>query len=295
MQNIFIGVIFILFHFQLTLTVGGMSFVIGLIPNFVGFIFIYKGAKELSGNWSRFAGLSTFALIGIVYSSITYALDLFGIGAGLPSFMKVIFGLVNTFFLLYTTYQIMAGVNDMQQAFQADLNGSSLRVAWIGTLVVACVLCASSTLGSLLQIYWMFTLFYSIAQFVVGAVFYIWYLVALNKSRSLFMNCAAAYSQNMAGNMGQYYASQGFGQNASQPGRQSYGNMYPGGSNPGTPPYGGAANGAAYGQGYGAPNSGYPGNAGFPGQPARPAGEAAPNDNRPKPPVDDSMFRRPTE
>lgn len=83
MQKIFTGLLLVSFDFNLTLG----SCVIGLIPDFLGYIFIRKGVQELREESLCFARLDPWTLGMAVYSGILYLLDLFGIGLRLGFFL----------------------------------------------------------------------------------------------------------------------------------------------------------------------------------------------------------------
>ena len=115
MQKIFTGLLLVSFDFNLTLG----SCVIGLIPDFLGYIFIRKGVQELREESLCFARLDPWTLGMAVYSGILYLLDLFGIGLR-PGFFSYLMGAASLAASLYISYFIVRGVQDMEQ----NLGGS---------------------------------------------------------------------------------------------------------------------------------------------------------------------------
>lgn len=134
MKKIFIGLLFVLLDFNLT--VG--SSVIGLIPDFVGGIFMLKGADELADKSDCLAKAHPWMIGYIVYSGVLYALDLLGFSASL-GWLGVLLSVVGMVLMLCITYRIVQGVCEMENRFGAKLNGAELKAIWTPLAIVEVV------------------------------------------------------------------------------------------------------------------------------------------------------------
>ena len=75
MRQIFWGMLFLFLDFNLTVK----SSLIGLIPDFVGCIFLIRGLDLLRGESIRFVQARPWALAAAVYTGFTWLLDLLGL------------------------------------------------------------------------------------------------------------------------------------------------------------------------------------------------------------------------
>jgi hypothetical protein len=126
MDKIFTGMIFAFLDFNINIG----SSQIGLIPDFVGYIFIVNGLFELSSKSSRFQKVQTHASIMAFYTGILYALDLFGISFSIGVYIRFFMGLVSTVLSLYISYNIVMGVKDIEKAEGWTLDGDRLFKLW---------------------------------------------------------------------------------------------------------------------------------------------------------------------
>jgi len=155
---------------------------IGLIPTFIGYIFLVIGLGELIGFSPWFSKVMPFAKVMVVCSGILYGMDLFGITARLGVLVAVILGFGLNLIGLYISYGIVVGIKDIETTKGQDLNAGSLYRAWK-------LLAIFSIMAYLLLPILVLAAFSVIASFVVG----IYYLYVLNKTRNLF------YLQNLEG------------------------------------------------------------------------------------------------
>lgn len=170
MDKLFLGLLFA--FLDLNLDLGNVR--IGLLPDFLGYIFIVQGCGLLLAESQRFAKVNPVAMVLAVYSGITYAMDLFGISARLGIWgllLRILFAAVS----LYMSYQIVAGVQDIEVRRSADLQAAYLRSVWGGVAVL-------EVIGLLFSWVPVLNLFCMIAAFVV----YICFLVAFHRSRELY-------------------------------------------------------------------------------------------------------------
>lgn len=127
MHNIFIGLLLVFFDFSLNL--GSMH--IGLIPDFIGYIYIRKGIMELTEHSEWFSKINNITLGMAIYSGVIYCLDLLGISTSMNNaVITFILGIVSTVVMLYITYGIVMGIKDMETGLGCDLNSSGLIMTW---------------------------------------------------------------------------------------------------------------------------------------------------------------------
>ncbi|MGN1443332.1 MAG: hypothetical protein ACI4XE_05735 [Acutalibacteraceae bacterium] len=126
MRNIFIGMIFVFFNFDLNFE----AVKVGLIPSFIGYIFIVKGLNELSCRYPVFSSARPFAVGMGIYSAVLYVMDLLTVSASLGYFF-VPFGLVASAVSLYISYSIIKGIASIEQSILVDLNSKQLKTIWI--------------------------------------------------------------------------------------------------------------------------------------------------------------------
>jgi len=128
MKTIFIGLIFILFDFSIS--VG--SFTIGLIPSFVGFFLIAKGAKSLYQHSYSFKSANTFSLVAFVYFAVLYAIDLFAL-APIVYFHRAVnfsISIISAVFLLGTLFHLFKGIQEIEEDHDVKIGYSQLTSCW---------------------------------------------------------------------------------------------------------------------------------------------------------------------
>lgn len=171
MKNIFIGFIFALLDFDLD--IGRAS--IGLIPDFIGYILILNGFKEMSQH-SSFFSMAIPRVQGMaVLSTVAYLIDLFGADLGIIS---TLIGLAGTILSIYIAYDTVKGIQDTERIYSINLNGQALRSAW--NVWKVCTI-----LSYILLVTLLFAIFSPIAAFI-SFIASVCFLVALNKSRNLY-------------------------------------------------------------------------------------------------------------
>ena len=134
MSNVFIGLIFLFFDLYITFSFS----VIGLLPDFVGCIFIAKGCHTLSSYSPKFSQCENFAKAAAIYSGVCYVLDLLGISRSLNmislvlSVIMAVIGITMLYFLVY-------GISETERSRGVDLCGEILKNLWIAyTAASAC-------------------------------------------------------------------------------------------------------------------------------------------------------------
>ena len=180
MHRIFIGMIWVFINFNLD--IGDMR--IGLIPNFVGYYFMLKGLSEIMEFSSRFSKIMPFVKGMIVYSVITYVIDLFGGSLEIEyvntpvGLLFISMGIISTLLSIFISYNIIMGIKDIEIIKQRDLNTNQLYSIW--KLLVT---------FSIITHFFVFThAMLAIVSILVGFVIQIVYLFAFWKTKNLYYN-----------------------------------------------------------------------------------------------------------
>lgn len=170
MRNICIGYILIF----LDLKIGNYN--IDLLPNFIGYIYMINGLRELESESSNFQKAQPFVIGMSIYTGIRYTMDLFGISTNLGWFSEIlaIVSMAITYYILYT---IIVGVQDIERTRSVDFNSAKLKSTWIPMVflrVVTYILLRISlpTIAVICMFAW----------FILSITF----LVILNKAKNLY-------------------------------------------------------------------------------------------------------------
>ena len=119
---------FILTRIDIEINIG--TTVVGLVPSFAGFIAIWLGLLELSGESEHFVKMRPFALGMAIYTGVLYMFGLCGVDARqvLLTELLDIFALAITYYLCYV---ILLGVSDIERHRRLHLFSDKLRVWWL--------------------------------------------------------------------------------------------------------------------------------------------------------------------
>jgi len=126
MKKIFIGLILVLINFNLDFDASR----IGLIPSFIGYYYVKKGLEEMGGYSDKFTAVLPYAKFMVVYASIAYLMDLFGISSQLDILINILLGIVSATIFLLITYNIIMGVQEIEKKQELELNSANLLSAW---------------------------------------------------------------------------------------------------------------------------------------------------------------------
>ena len=123
-NRIFIGMIFLFLDFNLDFN--GSR--IGLLPDFIGYIFILRGLNELAGFSSCFVKVMPHVKVMAVYAAVIYAMSLFGVY--IDASLGLLLGFVTMLLALFISYNIVMGVKDIEADSGQSLNSGQLYSAW---------------------------------------------------------------------------------------------------------------------------------------------------------------------
>ena len=125
MNRIFIGMLFVFLNFNLDL--GGGSR-IGLIPTFLGYIYMLNGLAEIEELSPRFSKVMPWVKWMSIYMAFVYVMDVFGISTDLA--MTFILSFASTILGLYISYNIIMGIKDIELEKIQDLGSGKLYSTW---------------------------------------------------------------------------------------------------------------------------------------------------------------------
>lgn len=128
MGKILVGLCMVLLEFNINLETA----VIGLIPDFIGYILLVMGLKEMVSESGFFQKSIPLSAGMAVYSAVCYLLDLLGI-TGVYDF---ILGMINTACFFYILYLMIKGIEEMQTKSGKNLYTDNLNSIWLCLLVL---------------------------------------------------------------------------------------------------------------------------------------------------------------
>lgn len=172
MTTIFIGLFFFLIDFNIDIG----SIRIGLVPDFVGYVLLVSGLREIRHHSSAFKECEDGSKIMVVISGIIYILDLFGMMSQI-SIISTVFGLLRQLGLLYVLYKLVAGIADIQRKVSVFLGAEALKSTWIALAAVRAITIITSML---------FLVPLAIAGAVAAAIILIVFIYHFGKTRDMF-------------------------------------------------------------------------------------------------------------
>ena len=173
MQQVFLGILFLFLNVNLTFG----SVTIGLFPDFVGYILLLRGAEALSGRIARFARMRSLCLGGAIYAGVLYALDLFGISAGLGA-GNLLLAIGALGLRIAASAQVVTGMEDAERAYGCGFAAAELRQAWQIAIIAGAV--------SYLFVLWVVPVL-SILALLANFVCAIFFLCALHRTKQAFL------------------------------------------------------------------------------------------------------------
>lgn len=137
MKKLFWGFFFVFFNFHLSIN----QYTLQLLPDFVGYLLLSQGAKELETENRYFKNIQPFTVGMAVYAAILWAGELLGLGGSGMSHQTLtgILALISTAVALYISWVLVQGVLEMESRRAADLNGGTLYQWWKGLAVLRIV------------------------------------------------------------------------------------------------------------------------------------------------------------
>lgn len=126
MKKIFYGMLFVFFNF----TINFGDSIIGLIPDFIGYILMMIGCNELKETSGCFVKVKPVLIGMTILSVIFYILDFLGLGTINSAVLLLLINGIAVFGSLYSTYMITCGVVDMEKIQHLELAADKLMYKW---------------------------------------------------------------------------------------------------------------------------------------------------------------------
>ena len=126
MSKIFGG--FLLIFLEYNITKGNI--VLGLLPDFVGYLCIVAGLCDVVTDGTYFRKARLFAILMSFYSAVVYILNLVGI-AGKWQILSWTLSIITTLATLGISYLIVKGLKEAEQKYKAKLSSKSIFICWV--------------------------------------------------------------------------------------------------------------------------------------------------------------------
>lgn len=172
MDNIFIGFILIFLDFNITFA----NVRIDIIPDFVGYIVMIFGLVEMANKSSRFMEAKPYAIGMTVYTAILFFIDIFHSSPS-SGVLTYIIAFMSTCVSIFISYKIVMGVIDIEEKYNVNLNGNTLKSRWMASTVIIIVSFVSLLIPP-----------FSIIFLIVSFIIFIYFLFAFNNSKKLYYN-----------------------------------------------------------------------------------------------------------
>jgi len=131
MDKIFTGILLICLDLDFPLGSG----VIGLLPDFAGYILVMRGIYSLEKDSRYLVKVWPWTVIMAAYTGILYGLKLLGILADDP-FILWVLELAAMAAALAVQYGILSGIRKMERQEGWDLQSDRLRILWLALAMV---------------------------------------------------------------------------------------------------------------------------------------------------------------
>lgn len=146
MGYLFAGAFLIFLDFTINL---GESITIGLLPDFIGYIFLVRGLRELQKESKRFGMLTPFCSVMTVVSLIVWIFDLLGFNQTLPELLVKIVGIICNAAPIIIFYFIIQGIKEMEWVHQMKFNADKLDRAWLINMLFTAATLVQGILGGI--------------------------------------------------------------------------------------------------------------------------------------------------
>lgn len=128
MNKIFIGLFFVFIDVNITLGNSAIS----MIPDFIGYILIYFGLKQMEEESYWFGRTKSLVIVMFIYSTFGFFSDLTGL---IPTVVSgkiavVLIGYLSTIAGLYIAWSIIKGIQDMETEKEHNFFGRRSMASW---------------------------------------------------------------------------------------------------------------------------------------------------------------------
>lgn len=128
MNKILIGLFFVFIDVNVSL--GNMT--VSLIPDFIGYIFLFLGLKQMQEENYWFARTKSLAVVMLLYSAFSFCADLFGFKPGVLSgkLVVIFLGYLSTIASLYVAWSIIRGLKEMEEEKNYNFFSKRSKASW---------------------------------------------------------------------------------------------------------------------------------------------------------------------
>lgn len=169
MSKIFAGFLFVFLNFNLTLN---QTYTVNLLPDFIGFLLLYLGTRELLEESPRYSAAGPWLLALTAYSLAVWVLDFLGISGGWVASLLTLAGAVASY---YATWLVIKGFGDIENNNRVEIGAAQSMHSWKICAILNIVAVGLS---------WVPVL--SVLLMLGMVVVTILLLVSLNKTRKLY-------------------------------------------------------------------------------------------------------------
>ena len=178
MKKLFWGFFFIYLNFNLNVNAHSLN----VLPDFVGYILLLQGMKQLEEESHFFRSGRPFAVGMTVYTAILWVGALLGVTAG--GRVGSILDLIALAVSFYVSWLLVQGVLEMETEKAVDLNGRRVYQWWKGMLIIQLAIQVLRLMANLVNV----SVLLSVAGVlvVVNIVLIILYLLAWNRTANAY-------------------------------------------------------------------------------------------------------------
>lgn len=134
MNKLLIGALFLVVNLKLT-SQGGNAF--DLAPDFLGYLLMVWGAKEV-GHWSKhFRKLEKTAVVFAIYAGISWLQDALNITGGSLTFVGIVLAIMAVVIRMVSLRWIVKGLLAVEEQTDFELKTSVMNTLWICLAVVS--------------------------------------------------------------------------------------------------------------------------------------------------------------
>ena len=160
MKLIFVGLIFIMLELNLG---------INILPDFVGYLLIWKGCNDLGKESPKMAAVRPVALILAGLTAVLYVMVLFKLTAGLGILGNVI-EIVMVLGSLLVVYMLGRGIREIEAVNQVELNSVAILNSWKLLAIAQVGAYAMILLGKVLSVFNLIGTVFVLAAFLFKVV-----------------------------------------------------------------------------------------------------------------------------
>lgn len=169
MKKIFVGFLFVFLNFNLTLD---NTHVINMLPDFVGYLLLYMGTRELLEESPRYTAAGPWLLGLTVYGIASWLINLLGVDGGWVTSLLTLIAAGVTY---YATWLVIKGFQDIENNNSVGIAAAESMRSWkiCAIMNIAAILLAQVPIVGVLMIPCM-------------VIVTIMLLASLNKTRKLY-------------------------------------------------------------------------------------------------------------